>query len=1549
MNEERHSAVSALTPCLTAWFGSHAVGDSGRLAGELLAVLEEAVSAGPFDPAEAAIVRKALFETGRRPFLRALGDDAARARWAESALRLIRGVDYSLLEMFQARVEAHPEKALFRDASGPAPAEWSYRQVERKTREIAAAFFHLAAADEPAGPPRVALFADNGVENACADLACLFYDILDTPINTHFSQDNLIDIFDRLGITLAVTDSPARRLLLEQVREKTAVPFRIVALDAGTADESRGVPFLGEVCKRLGAAEIDARLAGRRRFALDEVATVLFTSGSTGRPKGVSFSIYNLTAKRFARAAALPDVGEDEVFLCFLPLYHTFGRYLELLGSIYWGGTYVASGNPSPERLFSLFPQIRPTGFISVPIRWAQLYEVCLEAMEAAGPGADPAVVLRRIVGPDLRWGLSAAGFLDPKVFRFFEKSGIALCSGFGMTEATGGITMTPPGRYVDNAHGLPLPGIEARLTGEGELEIRGAYVARYLDAAPPGGVVPVPGEPGGDEWLATGDVFEILPNGYYRIVDRIKDIYKNTRGETVAPLKVESKFAGVPGIKRTFLVGDGRPHNVLFIVPDYGDAVLRAALDADGERAYYRRIVGAANLDLAPYERVVNFAVLDRDFEEARGELTTKGSYNRKRIEAGFAAEIEALYRKSFVELEYHGWRVRIPHWFYRDLGVLEDEIFFVGDFLFDSFRKTMLPLAVEAGSGRRLIGDLEYRIEGAVIDLGVFARQPRLWFGNPALARFCPCRAGWDVPAESVAEQVFLPASRDRIYGTDDVTAPLRVREESLLAAHKLASMALFGETPEARAALIRIEGLLAAPDLRIAPLLRARLEASAGHPEESIRCDAYRILLLDEPNPEYDRALTSFVHSGLSFLNEASIEAISSSPLGPERFDALRRRMAAYRESLAGGGEEAEPARAQFLRILRLFVDFARYHPDYYRHVRAELASWALHRVDPELSRSAVSRLSELDSDHEGWLGRRLRPLSPQEWEARLAFDEGLPAAEVGRIRRILTDPTFLPQSIGLVFGREGFDPREIPADGIWVSRLPEYDGRPSVRVHVRSASGEAFDLRLITADDLGVQPEAETLFWHLAIANYPLGEPILPRIGSLRPGLGAVAILYSGRLNVWERLRLRDGDEEPERSVLGPGRWRTLAIEGMAAFFKAWRFSGGRIVPGLPSPTNVMVAEASSPRPAMIHSLAGWRAYEGPLSLVRPLIRNFFLKTAAHYPWLAGRQDVRWLFDACYEALGYAEASAFFQALAAALEKEPVAGLEGVALAESLSAYLSEFRSHYMIPLPAVNAVRRYKEWELQNAPSGAADREGKVLEVLGVFGLDRYPEAARYYLYRQTYFAGASEAVLAAFDKLLGRMTEEVKTPAVHFAELSDLQAALADEADRAVFAKMVFPRAAAGRSFDIRPFGEDRVKQVIVRSAVSDRKGESYEFAETFDPAEIGQLYRLFYLENYPKTISQQDRHYILRDSRERVMGGLCYRLMSANAAFIDGIVIASALKGRGLGGAMIEEFCQRMSAAGIHVILTHFYLPGFFLHQGFREDKRWGSLVREL
>ena len=164
--------------------GSEAAPRPAALA--VLTALETLAGRGPWAGEDRASVHRLLDETGRSPFLRSLGEASIRRRWAEAAFRLVRGSDFSLLELFQARVRTHPRKVLFEDRSGPIPVPWTYEQVGQAAREIAAAFFSLAEAD--GRPPRVALFAENSYAGACADLACLFHDILDSPLNTHFGR-----------------------------------------------------------------------------------------------------------------------------------------------------------------------------------------------------------------------------------------------------------------------------------------------------------------------------------------------------------------------------------------------------------------------------------------------------------------------------------------------------------------------------------------------------------------------------------------------------------------------------------------------------------------------------------------------------------------------------------------------------------------------------------------------------------------------------------------------------------------------------------------------------------------------------------------------------------------------------------------------------------------------------------------------------------------------------------------------------------------------------------------------------------------------------------------------------------------------------------------------------------------------------------------------------------------------------------------------------------------------------------------------------------------
>jgi len=448
---------------------------------ELLAWAEELLAAGPVSGLGRDLWCDYLAMTRHPDFLTALPDADARIRWAETTFTICEDISYTLGDLLDRRAADQPEHVLFQELSEPGSGRWNYQQIRRRVRSIAALFLKEGPRPELASGgsreqdgPRVALLCQNSLGSACCDLACLTNDIFITPLNIQFSSENLIWIFNRLRITVAVCDHPDRLETLLAVRAKTEQAFVIYTLNHCVRVGEEGIHLLDERRAQLDTGEIKDILTNRPRRTMREPATIMFTSGSTGRPKGVVFNQYNLVTKRFARAAALPEVGRDEVMLCYLPLFHTFGRYLEMLGTIFWGGTYIFAGNPSAATLLHQFQQVRPTALISVPIRWVQIRDRVMELAQGGEIERPQEDIFRDVVGDRLYWGLSAAGYLDPRVFRFFHRNGVSLCSGFGMTEGTGGLTMTPPGNYIENSVGMPLPGVKVRFADQGELQIAG-------------------------------------------------------------------------------------------------------------------------------------------------------------------------------------------------------------------------------------------------------------------------------------------------------------------------------------------------------------------------------------------------------------------------------------------------------------------------------------------------------------------------------------------------------------------------------------------------------------------------------------------------------------------------------------------------------------------------------------------------------------------------------------------------------------------------------------------------------------------------------------------------------------------------------------------------------------------------------------------------------------------------------------------------------------------------------------------------------------------
>jgi GNAT superfamily N-acetyltransferase/translation initiation factor 2 beta subunit (eIF-2beta)/eIF-5 len=399
--------------------------------------------------------------------------------------------------------------------------------------------------------------------------------------------------------------------------------------------------------------------------------------------------------------------------------------------------------------------------------------------------------------------------------------------------------------------------------------------------------------------------------------------------------------------------------------------------------------------------------------------------------------------------------------------------------------------------------------------------------------------------------------------------------------------------------------------------------------------------------------------------------------------------------------------------------------------------------------------------------------------------------------------------------------------------------------------------------------------------------------------------------------------------------------------MSAFFRGWRNSGKNILPGILSPNNVIIPELDFRDGAVINSINGWIRYTNPLQLLNAFIRNFYEKAIIHYPWLETILDRKWIFQSCLEALKIEDGKLFLIDLLNELNSQEL-NKSYSEIKIALTDFISNVECEYYTPLKIINAVERYNDWLFANPEATVEAKEQTIRELISLYNLNIKNESDRFYLYQNTYFRESSSEIRTKFNEIINRLYRNKDEKATQLIELTELQSLINNADDRLVFTRMLFPRGASPE-MKIVQTGANNISKTIIKSFIKDNSGDIYTFREASHVSEIGNLYRIFFKENYPKVLSELDEYYVLTDSIDRIIGGLCYRKVDSSSVLIDGGIVISSMSNRGLGSAMLEDFCARMASQGYEYAKAHFFLKNFYMKRGFKFDKRHGTLVRFL
>ncbi|CAM8639649.1 FAA1 Long-chain acyl-CoA synthetases (AMP-forming) [Comamonadaceae bacterium] len=395
-------------------------------------------------------------------------------------------------------------------------------------------------------------------------------------------------------------------------------------------------------------------LAGKPARSGKDIAILMYTSGSTGQPKGVMHSFERITAAAEGinnDTQARIGANVRNRMLSYLPLAHVFERAWVESATLVNGNTQLFFAE-SLDTFIQDLNRAKPVTFISVPRLWLKFQQGVFAKMPPKKLDRLLSIpILGKIVGRKVLKGLgldhallagSGSAPIPAELIAWYRRLGLNLIEGYAMTEDFAYSHNSTDKINAPGCVGVPLKGVEVRISEEGEVLIKspGQFVGYYkrpdLDAE-------VFTE---DGFFRTGDKGERRADGLLKLTGRVKELFKTSKGKYVAPAPIENRLNACPRIETSMVSGVGQPSAYAIVVlaetvrPQIKDAAFKAEIHAELEQ-----LLDSVNAELADYEKLQMLVVAPEPWSIENGMLTPTMKIKRARIESAVEPQLVHWY----------------------------------------------------------------------------------------------------------------------------------------------------------------------------------------------------------------------------------------------------------------------------------------------------------------------------------------------------------------------------------------------------------------------------------------------------------------------------------------------------------------------------------------------------------------------------------------------------------------------------------------------------------------------------------------------------------------------------------------------------------------------------------------------------------------------------------------------------------------------------------------------------------------------------------------
>jgi long-chain acyl-CoA synthetase len=534
---------------------------------------------------------------------------------------------------------------------------------------------------------KVILLADNSPDWTITDYAVLCLGGITVPIYTSLVPEQIKYIINDSDAKVVIASSHKLWEKVEAIKKDLPEVSHFLSFEP---QASEGLWPLVQIQER-GERIRQERPALFEELALavkpDDLASIIYTSGTTGIPKGVMLTHDNFVSN-VKTLASIIEFNDTDTDLSFLPLSHVLER-LVVFAFLYKGCSIAYA--ESIETVADNLVEVRPTIMVSVPRLFEKIYAKVVDTVLSGSrlkrkiffwairigrdynersfrrlpvpaslhwrAGLAHKLVFSKILektGGRVKFFVSGGAPLSKEIAEFFFALGLVVLEGYGLTESSPVISVNTFSDLKFGTVGKPIPGVDVKIAADGEILARGPNIMKgYYKKEEETREALVEG------WLHTGDIGHLDEEGYLVITDRKKDLIVTSGGKNVAPQPIENLLKQNPYILNAVVVGGKRKFISALIVPNFEKLEEYAKLknvpyenpkdliQKELIREFLSQEVDRSTPHLAPYEKVKKIALLERDFDIEKGEITPTLKVKRNIIEEKYKALIDSLYRE--------------------------------------------------------------------------------------------------------------------------------------------------------------------------------------------------------------------------------------------------------------------------------------------------------------------------------------------------------------------------------------------------------------------------------------------------------------------------------------------------------------------------------------------------------------------------------------------------------------------------------------------------------------------------------------------------------------------------------------------------------------------------------------------------------------------------------------------------------------------------------------------------------------------------------------